>query len=323
MRVRLPRIDDLDLNTFEFDRDLTFMVFFLDAKGRVYARYGGRDARDADNRQSLEGLRATMEGVLAMHARAEKERQFAPRPHEPATYLSDIAGRRRGRCMHCHQVQEAIHSSLRRGGKWDVSKVWRYPLPENVGFTLDVDKSNVVKMVAEGSAAAKAGLKAGDVVRKLHDVPIHSFGDASYALHRSPATGAIELHWERDGKPLDGKLTLAEGWRRTDLTWRPSTRFFTTSLRLSGNDLQADERKALGLTPKQVAFRQRTPPSSQASAAGIKGGDIILGIEGKPMDCTCEKLQDHVRGYYIAGEKLPIVVLRDGKRMTLQMVLKR
>jgi hypothetical protein len=33
-------VDDVDLNTFEFDYDLTFMVFFLNANGKVYARYG-------------------------------------------------------------------------------------------------------------------------------------------------------------------------------------------------------------------------------------------------------------------------------------------
>jgi hypothetical protein len=60
VRVRLTRIDDQDLNLFEFDYDLTFMVFILDAEGRVYARYGGRSPEGPDQRQSLEGLRYTM-----------------------------------------------------------------------------------------------------------------------------------------------------------------------------------------------------------------------------------------------------------------------
>src|SRR6516162_3936537 len=77
IRVRLPRIDDADLNLFEFDLDLTFMVFFLDAKENVYARFGGRDGKDADNRQSLEGLAYTMNSVLKMHA--QKEKSFAPK----------------------------------------------------------------------------------------------------------------------------------------------------------------------------------------------------------------------------------------------------
>src|SRR5205823_13416877 len=69
VRVRLTRIDTEDLNLFEFDYDLTFMVFFLDAAGRVYARYGGRDATSADSRQSLAGLAYTTQSVLRTHER--------------------------------------------------------------------------------------------------------------------------------------------------------------------------------------------------------------------------------------------------------------
>ena len=49
----------------------------MDADENVYARYGGRDGLDPDNRQSLAGLSATMKSVLAMHAREKKE--FAPK----------------------------------------------------------------------------------------------------------------------------------------------------------------------------------------------------------------------------------------------------
>ena len=36
VRVRLTHIDRVDLNLFEFDYDLTFMVYFLDASDKVY-----------------------------------------------------------------------------------------------------------------------------------------------------------------------------------------------------------------------------------------------------------------------------------------------
>ena len=53
------------------------MVFFLNADGKMYARYGGRDGKGPDERQSLEGLRYTMQSVLDMHRAPEKA--FAPR----------------------------------------------------------------------------------------------------------------------------------------------------------------------------------------------------------------------------------------------------
>src|ERR1700731_1477757 len=81
VRVRLTRIDDVDLNLFEFDYDLTFMVFFLNAEEKVYARYGGAEAETPDNRKSLEGLRYTMESVLRMPECDEKA--FAPSCKRP------------------------------------------------------------------------------------------------------------------------------------------------------------------------------------------------------------------------------------------------
>src|SRR4051794_12062024 len=140
VRVRLTRIDPLDLNLFDFDYDLTFMVFFLNADGKVYARYGGRDAKDPDNRQSLEGLRYSMASVLDEHGRADKA--FAPRRAEATKFVSDIRGARGRGCMHCHQVREALNRELKRTGQWQREHAYRYPLPDNLGLVLEVDRGN-------------------------------------------------------------------------------------------------------------------------------------------------------------------------------------
>jgi len=72
-----------------------------------------------------------------------------------------------------------------------------YPLPENLGVTLEIDRGNVVKSVVDTTPAAAIGLKAGDLIRRLNGVPIHSFGDAQFALDRAPRTGSIEIAWQR------------------------------------------------------------------------------------------------------------------------------
>src|SRR5207302_1807316 len=143
VRVRLTRIDDQDLNLFEFDYDLTFMVFFLDETGRVYARYGGRDAESPDRRQSLAGLHDTMQSVLLVHERGEKA--FAPRSQEAPHFLRQGLIRGADRCLHCHQVKEALNAELRQAGTWRRDMVWRYPLPENLGFSLEVDHGNRIQ----------------------------------------------------------------------------------------------------------------------------------------------------------------------------------
>ena len=55
--VRLVRTENLDLSVFQFDPDLTFAVFFLNADNTVYGRYGSRSDRlDAKREMSLNGL---------------------------------------------------------------------------------------------------------------------------------------------------------------------------------------------------------------------------------------------------------------------------
>jgi predicted metalloprotease with PDZ domain len=313
--VRLTNIDALDLQLFDCDYDLTFTVLFLNADEDVYARYGARDARGPDALQSLDGLRYTMESVLAMHQRPGK--LYAPREKGSPTTIRQLAGRFR-RCFHCHQVQETLNANLRRKGQWQRERAWRYPPTETIGLTFEVDRGNVVKKVVPGSAAAKAGLAAGDVVRRLGEVPIHSIADAQFALDRSPAQGQQKLTWERAGKEESAALTLAEGWRKNDVSWRPSMRRMIPRLPLFGRDLTEAERKAAGLAPKRLAFRQRSPVNGQAQAAGVRPGDVILGVDGRELlGLDADDFRDWIRREYLIGDTVKIDVLRDGKRVSV------
>jgi S1-C subfamily serine protease len=87
--------------------------------------------------------------------------------------------------------------------------VWVYPLPENVGITVDRDQQDRVRAVATGSAAAGAGLKAGDALSDLNGVSVASFGDIQFALNRAPAAGQIPVQWERAGRGMSSQLRLA------------------------------------------------------------------------------------------------------------------
>ncbi len=316
--MRLSRVIDVDIHQLEFDFDLTMMTFFLSPEGQVYSRYGGRDSKDAENRLSLAGFRHTMESVLAEHAK--KAPRFAERTVEKPQYPRDMNIVKRG-CVHCHNVKEQQESTLARLGRWDREQVWRFPPPDNVGLIPDVDRGNVVKTVTPESPAAKAGLKSGDQLRSLNRVPIHSFGDALFALDRAPAKGGIDVAWERDGKPMTAKLELSEGWKKTDITWRASQRHRIPSLKLSGDDLTADEKKALGLKPGQLAFRQQNEVSAHAAKAGFKAGDVVVGVDDLEPELTVSKFLSLVRRQYLVGDQVTVHIIRDGKRLKVPMKL--
>src|SRR5438477_8301428 len=133
----------VDLDLFDFDYDLTWMGFFLGADGQVYGRYGGRDPDSPDSRVSLAGLRYALQAALERHRRGPGgQRPVRRRP--PRTVDDYPASRRLSEraCVHCHQVYDLRRESLQAEGRWRLDEVWVYPLPENVGLTLEVDRGD-------------------------------------------------------------------------------------------------------------------------------------------------------------------------------------
>lgn len=320
MRLRVAEIEHADLSLFDFDYDLTFMVFFISADEQIYGRYGGRDAKNAESRMSLAGLNYAMKAALEIHRNPPRQTSKQDRP--APKYIRDYpGGRNRRGCIHCHQVKEIINADLKRTGQWTRDDYWRSPLPDNLGILLEVDRGDVVKAIAADSSAEKAGLQPGDVLEKIGSVSVNSLGDAQFALDKAPKQGTIDATWLRGGKQMKGQLTLDKGWRKADLAWRPSMRNQLPSARLFGRDLDAKERKAHGLSEKQLAFWQKYPVSDKAKAAGVQEGDIILGFDNKLLELNAYDFLRHVRGNYLIGDRVTIDVLRNGKRLKLPMSL--
>jgi S1-C subfamily serine protease len=100
-------------------------------------------------------------------------------------------------------------------------------------------------------------------------------------------------------------------------------RHFLPSPRLFGSDLAPAEKKALGLSTSQLAFRQKYPLSEQARVAGIRQGDIIVGIDDKLLETDVAGFYQYVRSNYLFGDQVTIDVLRDGERRHFRMTLSR
>jgi serine protease Do len=236
----------------------------------------------------------------------------------------DYAARlHRGRgCSHCHQVKEYRRELLQAEGRWHRDDVWVYPLPENIGLMLEVDRGDRVRAVTPDSPAARVGVRAGDRLRSVNGLPVASLADVQYALHRAPTKGQVPIRWQHEGQTRIAELTLAEGWRKTNLTWRPSMLDLLPSLSLYGDDLTAAEKKALGLSAKRLAFRQDKIVHSSMRAVGVHGGDIILGIDNQPLEMTVAQFLAHVRKNYLVGDRITLNVLRAGKRLDLPVKLR-
>src|SRR5438046_1394054 len=122
--VRLVQANALDLTLFQFDYDLTFAAFFMNADRTIYGRYGSRsDRKDATKEMSLEGFRAALEAALELHQHypANKPTLTGKQPQptrfkSPESFPSltgkykptlDYEGKVVQSCMHCHQIRDA------------------------------------------------------------------------------------------------------------------------------------------------------------------------------------------------------------------------
>ena len=76
--------------------------------------------------------------------------------------------------------------------------------------------------------------------------------------------------------------------------------------------------KHMGLDSGKSVVVSDVLPKGPAAEAGLKAGDVIVEFAGKPINNALE-LQTAVEEASV-GQRLPIVVVRDGKRMTLDVM---
>jgi serine protease Do len=255
---------------------------------------------------------------------AHKNPPPAPQLTDKSRRAEDFAAAEKHRgCIHCHNVKEFRRAEQLAAGTWDRNDIWVYPLPENVGLTLEIDEGNRVKAVRPDSPAERAGVKPGDLVKSLNGQPVASFADATYGLHKAPAKGAIPITWGRGDRTLSASLEVADGWRKTDITWRPSMLDLIPSTRLfGGDDLTAAEKKQLGLAENRAAFRLGENVHPALAAAGLQTGDVIVDFDGEAVDGAKKDLLAHLQRNYLVGDAVNVNVVRSGKRVDLRLVLK-
>ncbi|SCB90520.1 Do family serine endopeptidase [Gilliamella intestini] len=91
-------------------------------------------------------------------------------------------------------------------------------------------------------------------------------------------------------------------------------------LGIKGNELTSDIAKAFGLDIQKGAFVSEVLDDSAAKVAGIKSGDVIVSMDGKPVDSFAElRAKIATTG---AGRTVKLGLIRDGKEITVDVKLK-
>jgi serine protease Do len=300
--VRVTNAEHILLNIFPLqgfqDLDLSWWGYFLSPQGQTYAVFGGKDHVSDSTRISTTALANTMRRVLAHHYHPRRDEWSidGPTPElTPYRQAYQLPGTKswakkypqKEGCMHCHQVAEVLRQPAIDEGTFDKhrdTQVW--PLPENVGITLDRDHGLLVKHVAANSSAASVGIQPGDALAAAGGRRLFGQADFRGVLHRGPhGDGEIELYWLRSGEPMHGKLAVKDGWRKTVLDWRMSIAegnigagpgFFP--LRVS-----KEQRQAAGIKDDAQAVRVYMGPNTRGAAreAGLKNDDLVTAVNGQ------------------------------------------
>jgi hypothetical protein len=338
--VRLTSTKDIDFRLLPMDQfqdmDVSWWSWFISPEGRVYGVFGGRDKSGDETRTSKASLVATMKRVLAHHYDPRRPAWDIDGPApvttgEPTTPM-DLPGfgswlslgnnkemfNHHG-CIHCHQTSEILRQGEIDAGRFDKRRdLQPWPFPENIGVVVNRDDGLAVQQVRPGSPAAAIGIRSGDLIAAAGGRRLFSQADLRAVLHRAPLGNAkIEIVWLRGGKPMTGTLDLADGWRKTDLSWRASVSEGNVGARPGFWPGEAGAARArLGIANDTMAVKPFIGPKMQSPAisAGLKGTDVVTAVNGQSPPIANREWNIWFRMMFEPGDAVTLTVRSaDGK----------
>lgn len=330
--VRIGSLKGVDLNTFRFDYDLQLAGIMLDGRdSQTLARWGTRDAQSAASRISAQGLSAILAKTVTVYAARTpssastiKATALPPRTLDKAYPAFASTKRMTEPCWHCHYANDARIAREKAAGRLRKSALFMYPLPENVGLSLNKNAGNVVSEVRSGGAAQKAGVRVGDIIVRADEQPVYSAADLQRILN-DISKRPLVLELRRVGtveSTVRAPVELAPGWRETeDISWRPSQGAVPPILGTWETPLTADERKDAKLPEIGLALRVSFVFAGEkwaASHGDLQVGDIIVGVNGQsPAIQTARQFHTWYRLNNTVGQTARFTVLRSGKQVVV------
>ena len=146
--------------------------------------------------------------------------------------------------------------------------------------------------------------------------PLLSIADVQWVLHNITAEGKTILAEIDRGKPAIGKtipLKLEAGWRRAgDISWRASN-WGLRRMATGGMLLEEADGK---LRVKHVG---EFGAHAAAKNAGVKKGDTLVSFDGKDGFKREADVIFHALTECKTGDRVPVVLNRDGKTVTVRL----
>jgi S1-C subfamily serine protease len=214
-----------------------------------------------------------------------------------------------------NMVRVVVASGRNGGGA--VKRPWLgarlQPLTSDLADSLGLKRpaGALVANVIPDSPAARAGLKAGDVIVSVEGQQVDDPNAFDYRFATRPLGGSAKIGLLRDGKETNTNVALqtAPDTPRDEITIRSRSPF--SGMKVANlSPALADELQLSGVTDGVVVLD--TDNGSYASNLGFQRGDVIEEVNGEKVDKTKELER-------IAGKQSRtwrIVINRRGNRIS-------
>jgi serine protease Do len=173
-------------------------------------------------------------------------------------------------------------------------------------FKLNSPAGALVAQVEPDSAAARAGIKAGDVIQKYDGNPIADAGELSVRVNATAPGQKATLDIVRDGKPMTLTATIGSA-KAAMLAKNGDDGQAGSHLGMTLRPLTPEERSQVGVAGGLVVEES----SGRAADAGIQQGDVVLSVNGTPVD-SVSQLRDLVHKH---SDQVALLIQRGDSRI--------
>jgi serine protease Do len=174
-------------------------------------------------------------------------------------------------------------------------------------FKLDRPEGALVSNVDAGGPADKAGLKTGDVIRKVNGQAIVASGDLPALIGQSTPGEKVTLEIWRQGKREELSAKLGDANDKKQQVAKADDAVGKGKLGLALRPLQPQETRAAGVDAGLLVENAAGP----AALAGVQPGDLLVGIDGKPVQ-SIEQVREVVAK---SGKSVALLIQRDGNKI--------
>ena len=174
-------------------------------------------------------------------------------------------------------------------------------------FKLDKPEGALVSNVDAGGPADMAGLKTGDVIRKVNGQPIVASGDLPALIGQSTPGEKVTLEVWRQGKREELSARLGDASDKKAHVAQADEALDKGKLGLALRPLQPQEKRQAGVDGGLVVENAAGP----AALAGVQPGDLLMGIDGKPVQ-SIEQVREAMAK---SGKSVALLIQRDGNKI--------